>query len=93
DNTVMLEVLTRRYYGNKDLVDVRTQQAGGCTFVVAERRGLTLVSAAVSFDDLGSVVAGLAELAGGAASIEADIYLSWEGQPEDFDEMAAALQE
>ncbi|TLG08703.1 ATP-grasp domain-containing protein [Nocardia cyriacigeorgica] len=93
DNTVMLEVLTRRYYGNKDLVDVRTQVAGGCTFVVAERRGLTLVSAAVSFDDLGSVLAGLAELAGGAASIEADIYLSWERQPEDFDEMAAALQE
>lgn len=29
DNTVMLEVLTRRYYGNKDLVDVRTQQAEG----------------------------------------------------------------
>lgn len=93
DNTVMLEVLTRRYYGNKDLVDVRTQVAGGCTFVIAERRGLTLVSAAVSFDDLGSVLAGLAELAGGAASIEADIYLSWERQPEDFDEMAAALQE
>ncbi|NEW53841.1 ATP-grasp domain-containing protein [Nocardia cyriacigeorgica] len=93
DNTVMLEVLTRRYYGNKDLVDVRTHQANGCTFVVAERRGLTLVSAAVSFDALDAVLRGLGELAGGAASIEADIYLAWERQPEDFDEMAAALQE
>ncbi|WP_405136193.1 carboxyl transferase domain-containing protein [Nocardia sp. NBC_01388] len=93
DNTAMLEVLTRRYYGNKGLVDVRTHEADDCTFVIAERRGLTLVSAAVSFDALDTVLRGLSELAGGAASIEADIYLSWEKQPEDFDAMAAALQE
>ncbi|OXR42330.1 Acetyl-/propionyl-coenzyme A carboxylase alpha chain [Nocardia cerradoensis] len=93
DNTVMLEVLTRRYYGNKGLTDVRTQEVDGCTFVVAERRGVNLVSAAVSFDALDTVLSGLTELAGGAASIEADIYLGWENQPEDFDAMAAALQE
>ncbi|WP_063014184.1 ATP-binding protein [Nocardia kruczakiae] len=93
DNTVMLEVLTRRYYGNKGLTDVRTQNVDGCTFVVAERRGVNLVSAAVSFDALDTVLSGLTELAGGAASIEADIYLGWENQPEDFDAMAAALQE
>ncbi|MGV9675668.1 ATP-binding protein [Nocardia sp. NPDC003482] len=93
DNTVMLEVLTRRYYGNKGLADVRTQEVGGCTFVIAERRGVTLVSAAVAFDALDSAVRGLTELATGAVSIEADIYLSWEGQPEDFDAMAAALQD
>ncbi len=93
DNTVMLEVLTRRYYGNKGLTDVRTQEVGGCTFVIAERRGLTLVSAAVSFDELDTVLRGLRELATGAMSIEADIYLGWEGQPEDFDAMAAALQD
>ncbi|NKY34551.1 ATP-grasp domain-containing protein [Nocardia speluncae] len=93
DNTAMLEVLTRRYYGNKDLTDVRTRQAGDCTFVVAERRGVNLVSAAVSFDSLGDTVRGLAELATGTASIEADIYLSWENQPEDFENMAAALHE
>ncbi|MFG3519840.1 carboxyl transferase domain-containing protein [Nocardia nova] len=93
DNTVMLEVLTRRYYGNKGLTDVRTQEVDGCTFVVAERRGVNLVSAAVSFDSLDTVLSGLTELAGGAASIEADIYLGWENQPEDFDAMAAALQE
>ncbi|MBF4998873.1 ATP-grasp domain-containing protein [Nocardia sp. BSTN01] len=93
DNTVMLEVLTRRYYGNKGLTDVRTQNVDGCTFVVAERRGVNLVSAAVSFDALDTVLSGLTELAGGAASIEADIYVGWENQPEDFDAMAAALQE
>ncbi|MCM6775399.1 ATP-grasp domain-containing protein [Nocardia sp. CDC159] len=93
DNSVMLEVLTRRYYGNKGLTGVRTQEVGGCTFVIAERRGLTLVSAAVSFDALDTVLRGLKELATGAVSIEADIYLGWEHQPEDFDAMAAALQE
>ncbi|NUS95583.1 MAG: ATP-grasp domain-containing protein, partial [Nocardia sp.] len=93
DNTVMLEVLTRRYYGNKDLTDVRSRESGGFTFVVAERKGVSLVSAAVSFDSLPQVVAGLGELSTGSASIEADIYVSWENQPEDFDAMAAALQE
>ncbi|WP_280402714.1 carboxyl transferase domain-containing protein [Nocardia carnea] len=93
DNTVMLEVLTRRYYGNKDLTGVRTRQAGDCTFVVAERKGVNLVSAAVSFDSLAETMRGLSELATGTASIEADIYLSWENQPEDFDAMAAALHE
>ncbi|WP_372342025.1 carboxyl transferase domain-containing protein [Nocardia sp. CC227C] len=93
DNTVMLEVLTRRYYGNKDLIGVRAEEVGGCRFVVAERRGLTLVSAAVRFDALDTALRGLAELSGGVASIEADIYLSWENQPEDFEAMAAALQE
>ncbi|WP_280310318.1 carboxyl transferase domain-containing protein [Nocardia abscessus] len=93
DNTVMLEVLTRRYYGNKGLTSVRTEQAGGCTFVIAERKGTSLVSAAVRFDALDTVLVGLAELAGGTASIEADIYLSWENQPEGFDAMAAVLHE
>jgi acetyl-CoA carboxylase carboxyltransferase component len=93
DHTSMLEVLTRRYYGNKGLTGVRTEQVGDTTFVVAERYGSTLVSTAVSFDKLDSALDGLAELASGAVSIDADIYLSWESQPEDFDAMAAALQE
>ncbi|MFE6857544.1 carboxyl transferase domain-containing protein [Nocardia sp. NPDC057668] len=93
DNSAMLEVLTRRYYGNKGLTGVRTTEADDCTFVIAERKGMSLVSAAVSFHALDTAVRGLIELAGGAASIEADIYLGWEGQPEDFDAMAVALQE
>ncbi len=93
DNTVMLEVLTRRYYGNKGLTGVRTSQVGGCTFVVAERAGSLLVSAAVRFEALGGALAGLAELAAGEHDLDADIYLAWEKQPEDWDGMAAALHE
>ncbi|MTE16090.1 ATP-binding protein [Nocardia aurantiaca] len=93
DNTAILEVLTRRYYGNKGLTSVHTEEANGHTFVIAERRGVNLVSAAVSFDALDTVLRGLAEVARDAASVEADIYLGWEKQPDDFEAMAAALQE
>ncbi|MFG1885059.1 carboxyl transferase domain-containing protein [Micromonospora sp. NPDC049102] len=91
DNTVMLEVLTRRYYGNKALTRVRTSDVGDCSFVVAERADSSVVSAAVRFDGLGDALRGLTELAGAEDSVDADIYLGWENQPEDFDAMAAAL--
>ncbi|MFG3712568.1 carboxyl transferase domain-containing protein [Micromonospora sp. NPDC047730] len=93
DHAVMLEVLTRRYYGNKDLTSVCTSEVAGCTFVVAERAGSCVVSAAVRFEALGSALRGLAELAGGEDAVDADIYLAWENQPEDSDAMAAALHE
>ncbi|MFG1880159.1 carboxyl transferase domain-containing protein [Sphaerisporangium sp. NPDC049003] len=93
DDSIMLEVLTRRYYGNKGLTGVRTSQVAGCTFVVAERAGSRVVSSAVSFTALGSALRGLAELARGEEAIDADIYLAWERQPEDSDAMAAALHE
>ncbi|MDL9948366.1 carboxyl transferase domain-containing protein [Gordonia sp. ABSL11-1] len=94
DNTVMLEVLTRRYYGNKGLSEVRTHQAGGATFVSAERDGLNLVSAAVGFEALPAAMGGLAELARDTASVvDADIYLSWEQQPDEFDVLAGTLHE
>ncbi|WP_067464134.1 ATP-binding protein [Actinomadura macra] len=93
DNAVMLEVLTRRYYGNKGLTGVRTSTVAGRTFVVAERADSCVVSSAVGFDGLGGTLRGLADLAGGEDAIDADIYLSWENQPEDFASMAAALHE
>ncbi|MFI9504855.1 carboxyl transferase domain-containing protein [Nocardia sp. NPDC052566] len=93
NNAVMLEVLTRRYYGNKGLTGVRTAEAEGCTFVFAERDGAHVVSAAVSFDALGSALRGLAAQASGEHAVDADIYLNWEQQPEGFDAMAAALRE
>lgn len=93
DNAVMLEVLTRRYYGNKGLTGVRTSKVEGCTFVVAERADSCVVSSAVRFEALGSALRGLTELASGHDAIDVDIYLAWEGQPEDFDAMAAALHE
>ena len=89
----MLEVLTRRYYGNKGVDIISTQTARGTTFVVAQRNGASVVSAAVPFDELASAASGLIELASNSASIAADIYVSWEDQPDDFDAMAAALHE
>jgi acetyl/propionyl-CoA carboxylase alpha subunit/acetyl-CoA carboxylase carboxyltransferase component len=94
DHAAMLEVLTRRYYGNKGLANVRTSDAAGGTFVVAERAGSRLVSAAVGFDALGDALRGLAAVAGAAeGDVDADIYLAWEKQPEGSDAMAAALHE
>ena len=93
DNAAMLEVLTRRYYGNKGITAVRTSEVAGCTFVVAERAGSAVVSSAVSFEALGDALRGLAELAGGEQAVVADIYLAWERQPADSDAMAAALHE
>ncbi|ACU75222.1 Carbamoyl-phosphate synthase L chain ATP- binding [Catenulispora acidiphila DSM 44928] len=93
DNTAMLEVLTRRYYGNKGLTGVQDVTAFGCTFVVAERAGARLAAAAVPIERLGAALDGLAELVPvDGADLDADIYLLWEQQP-DTDEAAAALQE
>ncbi|EWM19456.1 carboxyl transferase domain-containing protein [Kutzneria sp. 744] len=93
DNATMLEVLIRRYYGNKGTTDVRRSEVAGCTFVVASRAGARIASAAVSFDALGGALRGLAELAAGDEAVDADIYLAWEKQPEDHDAMAAELLE
>jgi acetyl/propionyl-CoA carboxylase alpha subunit/acetyl-CoA carboxylase carboxyltransferase component len=93
DNAVMLEVLTRRYYGNKGITEVRTSAVAGCVFVVAERADVSLVSAAVRFDALGEALRGLAKLATGDKPIDADIYVGWEKQPEDPEAMAVALYE
>ena len=92
DHAPMLEVLTRRYYGNKGLVSVRTSDAAGCRFVVAERAGSRIASTAVSFDEFGDALRGLAGVAAaGSDDVDADIYLSWEKQPEDSDALAAGL--
>ncbi|MFT4200882.1 carboxyl transferase domain-containing protein [Gordonia sp. (in: high G+C Gram-positive bacteria)] len=93
DPDVMLEVLTRRYYGNKDLTGVQARRAAGCTYVTAQRHGSTLVSAATSFAGLDQAICGLAELVDGTSSVDADIYVSWDDQPTDIDEMAAQLHE
>ncbi|MDT0304987.1 ATP-binding protein [Streptomonospora wellingtoniae] len=93
DNTVMLEVLTRRYYGNKGLSQVHTSRTAECTFVVAQRAESAVASAAVSFEELGGALRGLAQAAADAGSLDADVYLAWENQPADSEAMAAALAE
>ncbi|MBB2940751.1 acetyl/propionyl-CoA carboxylase alpha subunit/acetyl-CoA carboxylase carboxyltransferase component [Actinoplanes lutulentus] len=90
DNSVMLEVLTRRYYGNKGLIGVQTREVAGCAFVVAERTDLRVVSTAVRYEELANALSGLADLAR-AGDVVADVYLGWESQPSSADEMATAL--
>ncbi|MFC5058393.1 carboxyl transferase domain-containing protein [Saccharothrix xinjiangensis] len=91
DNALMLEVLTRRYYGNKRLVDIRTSRVGDHTFVTAQRTDFTVVSTATHHDDLGEALRSLGALAPATGPLDADVYLAWRDQPEDAADLAAAL--
>ena len=93
DHAPLLEVLTRRYYGNKALADVHTRQVAGCPFVVAEhpQADVRVVATAVPFTALPDALRGVGELATGR-DVAADIYLAWDNQPEDSDAMAADLR-
>ncbi|MFU8872876.1 carboxyl transferase domain-containing protein [Micromonospora sp. SL4-19] len=94
DHGPMLEVLSRRYYGNSGASDARTVEVAGHSFFTAEydRDGehFRLIAAATDFDELPAIleeVAGLAD-----SNSVADVYLTWSDQP-DADAMAATLRE
>ncbi|TDV57443.1 acetyl/propionyl-CoA carboxylase alpha subunit [Actinophytocola oryzae] len=91
----MLEVLLRRYYGNKRLYDVRTTDVAGCTVVVAGYRGPTAPSAVVTtgvdFSALPAAMRAIAELTS-ADDMVADIYVTWDDQPDDSNAMATELR-
>jgi acetyl/propionyl-CoA carboxylase alpha subunit/acetyl-CoA carboxylase carboxyltransferase component len=96
----LLEVLTRRYYGNRTLREVHSREVAGCTFVAAEHEaegGLSrVVTTAVDFTALTKAVHAVAELAGDlspADDLVADLYLTWADQPDDVNAMAAELRE
>ena len=96
DPAPLLEVLTRRYYGNKGLSDVRSRDVAGCTFVTAEHvEPARVVTTAVNFGQLADAVRAVGELAAdvpAGAHAVADVYVRWAGQP-DVDTMAARLGE
>jgi acetyl/propionyl-CoA carboxylase alpha subunit/acetyl-CoA carboxylase carboxyltransferase component len=98
DHAPLLEVLTRRYYGNRRLADVTARDIGGSRFVTAHSSGtsgVTLIAAtATAAAGLPDAIAGLAELAVRApdGGLVADLYVSWEGQP-DADALAARIGE
>ncbi|MFF5233035.1 biotin carboxylase N-terminal domain-containing protein [Dactylosporangium sp. NPDC000521] len=98
DHTALLEVLTRRYYGNRALSGVTVREAGGCRFVTAERTDASgtvrVVTTAVDIAALPRAVAAVGELAADVAEhgLVADLYVTWEGQP-DADAMAVQLQQ
>jgi acetyl/propionyl-CoA carboxylase alpha subunit/acetyl-CoA carboxylase carboxyltransferase component len=98
DPAPLLEVLTRRYYGNQRLADVAAHDIDGCRVVTAQSAGpdgVTLVAAAAA--EITGLPAALAVMAGVAARapqarVVADLYVTWEGQP-DTDGLAARLGE
>jgi len=98
DHAPLLEVLTRRYYGNRRLADVTARDVAGCRIVTAESGGpdgVTRVAATAA--DIADVPAALAAVAAlvprsADAGMIADLYVTWEGQP-DADSLAARLGE
>jgi acetyl/propionyl-CoA carboxylase alpha subunit/acetyl-CoA carboxylase carboxyltransferase component len=96
DHAPLLEVLTRRYYGNHKLSGVTARDIGGCRFVTAGEAGgggVTLIAAtAADAGGLPGAIAAVGELAADAAerSVAADVYIAWDDQPEG-DALAAAV--
>ncbi|WP_106539697.1 carboxyl transferase domain-containing protein [Haloactinopolyspora alba] len=98
DHAPLLEVLTRRYYGNRGLTGVGAQDAAGCRFVTAEHAapegGTRVVTTALDIADLpgavGAVGAFAAEVPAGG--LVADLYVTWDDRP-DTDAMAVRLRE
>ena len=106
DNGPLLEVLTRRYYGNQQLADVTARAVDGRQFLTAVAEGTLVAAAAADFADLPDTVAALGTLAASASSgprgdrgavppagaVVADLYVTWAGQP-DPDALAVRLGE
>jgi len=98
DHAALLEVLTRRYYGNRGLSAVTSQERAGCQFVTAEytgSHGLTRgVTTAVDIAELPDAIGAVATFAADAPDrgLVADLYVTWDDQP-DADAMAVQLGE
>ncbi|GAA4640573.1 biotin carboxylase N-terminal domain-containing protein [Actinoallomurus vinaceus] len=96
DHAPLLEVLTRRYYGNRGLSEVTAREAAGCRFVTAEHTGsggvTRVVTTAVDIAALPDAVSAVGMFAADVREhgLVADLYVAWEDQP-DADAMAARL--
>ena len=94
DHGPMLEVLSRRYYGNRGARDAHCIEVAGQAFFTAEydRNGdrFRLVATAADFAELPATLDRVAGLS--TAESIADVYLTWSDQP-DPDAMATALRE
>ncbi|GAB3271166.1 ATP-binding protein [Kineosporia babensis] len=99
DHSALLEVLTRRYYGNRGLVGaVVTKDVGGRRFVTAEHTGperrSTVVTTVADLETLPDALSGVFGLAADEAErgLVADLYVAWDELPE-TDAIAARLAE
>ncbi|WBB67811.1 carboxyl transferase domain-containing protein [Micromonospora sp. WMMD812] len=94
DHGPMLEVLSRRYYGNRGASDARCVEVAGQSFFTAgyDRDGerFRLVAAATDFAEVPATLQRIAGLSD--ADSVADVYLTWTDQP-DVDTMAETLRE
>ncbi|WP_410674999.1 biotin carboxylase N-terminal domain-containing protein [Amycolatopsis sp. cmx-4-68] len=92
DHAPLLEVLTRRYYGNRRLSGVAVRDVGDLRWLTAELNApegvLPLVTTAVDIAALPDALRALGEVA--TEGVVADLYLRWEDQP-DVDAAAARL--
>ena len=97
DHAPLLEVLTRRYYGNRGLSEVTSREAAGCQFVTAEYTGsggvTRVVTTAVDIAALPDAVAAVGTFAADPTEhgLVADLYVTWEDQP-DADAMVIRLE-
>ncbi|MCP3805119.1 ATP-grasp domain-containing protein [Allokutzneria sp. A3M-2-11 16] len=98
DHAPLLEVVTRRYYGNRGLSEVTALDASGCRFVTAQHttsdRVTRVVTTAVDIAALSDAIGAVGTFAADVAEdgLVADLYLTWEDQP-DADAMAVRLGE
>ncbi|WP_433172026.1 biotin carboxylase N-terminal domain-containing protein [Actinoallomurus sp. CA-150999] len=96
DHAPLLEVLTRRYYGNRGLSEVTARETDGCRFVTAEHNGpagvTRVVTTAVDIAALPDAISAVGMFAADVREhgLVADLYVAWEDQP-DVDAMAARL--
>ncbi|MET7397647.1 carboxyl transferase domain-containing protein [Dactylosporangium sp. NPDC005572] len=90
DHGPMLEVLSRRYYGNRGINDPRSFESAGHSFFTAAYDGFHLIATATDFVDLHLTLEQVAGLVSGDSI--ADIYLRWTDQP-DVDAMAETLRD
>ncbi|GAB3971980.1 biotin carboxylase N-terminal domain-containing protein [Actinoallomurus acanthiterrae] len=96
DHEPLLEVLTRRYYGNRGLSEVTAREAEGCRFVTAEHTGservTRVVTTAVDIAALPDAISAVGMFAADVPEhgLVADLYVAWEDQP-DADAMAVRL--
>ncbi|BCJ49695.1 hypothetical protein Asp14428_11700 [Actinoplanes sp. NBRC 14428] len=99
DHAPLLEVLTRRYYGNRGLSGVAVRDTPGGRFVTAEQaRADQVAHVATTAVDIAGLPGALGALGTLAADVPehglvADLYVTWAGQPDDADAMAARLGE
>ena len=96
DHAPLLEVLTRRYYGNRRLTGVIARDVEGCCFVTANypgTSGVSLVAAtAADVASLPDAIAAVAKLVAHApqGGLVADMYVTWADQP-DADALAERI--